>query len=88
MLKDKIYNTLKLLLCLVFFFSISNITSLFLNVFNIDKNKIGLFGNSLYQFIVSFILFVLLFMKTSIRAILSSNKYYIENLYINILLEV
>ena len=60
MLKDKIYNTLKLLLCLVFFFSISNITSLFLNVFNIDKNKIGLFGNTLYQFIVSFILFALL----------------------------
>lgn len=58
--KDKIYNILKLLLCLVFFFSISNITSFILKIFNIDKNSIGIYGNTLYQFIVSLILFILL----------------------------
>ena len=61
MKKEKIYNILKLLICLVFFFSISNITNFIFKIFSIDKTNITLFDNTLYQFIVSLILFILLF---------------------------
>lgn len=60
-MKDKIYNILKLLICLVFFFSISNITSFILKIFNIHKDNISTYYVVLYQFIVSFIMFILLF---------------------------
>lgn len=60
MKKDKIYNILKLLICIVFFFSISNIASFILSIFNINKDNLSNFSIVLYQFIVSLLLFILL----------------------------
>lgn len=84
MKKEKIYNILKLLICLVFFFSISNITIFIFKIFNIDKTNITLFDNTLYQFIVSLILFILLFILY-FNTIKKDFKDFKKNLKTNIL---
>lgn len=61
-MKEKVYSLLKLLLCFIFFFCISDITSYILSLFNID---VANFSNKvlvLYQFIMSFIIFIALFL--------------------------
>lgn len=59
--KDKIYDIVRLLTCLVFFFSIGSLTNLIFKVFNFDKNNMNVFDNVLYSFVVSLFLFILLF---------------------------
>ena len=60
-MKEKIYSLLKLLLCFIFFFCIGDIFSYVLGIFGIDVTK---FSNKIlviYQFIMSFIIFIVLF---------------------------
>lgn len=58
-MREKVYNILKLILCFFSFFYIGTLFSIILKLFNIDilnSNK----GVVISQFILSFILFILL----------------------------
>lgn len=60
-MKEKIYNLLKLLLCFIFFFCIGDIFSYVLGIFGIDVTKFSNKVLVIYQFIMSFIIFIVLF---------------------------
>lgn len=59
-MRDKIYNLLKLFLCLLFFFFFSEIVVFIFNIFNIDLTKLSMKGKSVYQFIMSLLIFIML----------------------------
>ncbi len=61
-MKEKVYSLLKLLLCFVFFFCIGDICSYVLSIFNIDVSKFDNKTLVLYQFIMSFVIFIVLFL--------------------------
>lgn len=60
-MRDKIFNTLKLIISLLLFFSISVISIFILKLFNIDVNKFNNNMMVIYQLIVSLVMFVVLF---------------------------
>lgn len=60
-MKEKIYNLLKLLLCFILFFCIGDVFSYVLGIFDIDVTKFSNKTLVIYQFIMSFIIFIVLF---------------------------
>lgn len=59
-MKEKIYSLLKLSLCFIIFFCIGDIFSYILNVFNIYVSKFSNKTLVIYQFVISFIIFMAL----------------------------
>ena len=61
-MREKLYMILKLLLCFLLFFSVGNIVTYILNLFNINIELLSNKWLVVYQFVVSFIMFVALFL--------------------------
>lgn len=59
-MKDKILSILKLIISLLLFFSISTISVLILNLFNIDINNLSIKSKVWYQAIISLVMFIVL----------------------------
>ena len=58
-MREKIFNILKILLCLVFFFSFSYISRFFLKIFGVSYSNFSVRGEAIYQFVASILIFIL-----------------------------
>ena len=59
-MKDRVYDLLKLILCFFCFFYVGNILIVLLKLFNINIGN-SIMSSVIYQFVVSLIMFILLF---------------------------
>lgn len=68
-MRDRLYNILKLVLCLLFFFFIGNILKFTLNIFGINVDNLSVLKEALFQTIASFIMCIVLFLLYRKRVI-------------------